>query len=39
MFVPHPQGQAEDHGWLITFTYNEISNRSELIVVDAQNFT
>lgn len=39
VFVPHPQAQAEDQGWLITLIYDETSQRSELIVVDAQNVT
>jgi carotenoid cleavage dioxygenase len=39
VFVPHPQAQSEDHGWLLTFIYDEASNSSELIVLDAQNFT
>ena len=39
VFVPHPQAQSEDHGWLLTFVYHEASEQSELIVLDAQNFT
>jgi len=39
VFVPHPQAQSEDQGWLLTFVYNEISESSELIVLDAQKFT
>lgn len=39
VFVPHPQANSEDHGWLLTFVYHEASDQSELIVLDAQNFT
>lgn len=39
VFVPHPQAKSEDHGWLLTFVYHEASDFSELIVLDAQNFT
>jgi len=39
VFVPHPQANSEDHGWLLTFVYHEDSEQSELIVLDAQNFT
>ena len=39
VFVPHPKANSEDHGWLLTFVYNEDSDSSEVIILDAQNFT
>ena len=37
VFVPHPDGLAEDDGWLVTIVFDEASESSELIVVDAQH--
>ncbi|WP_324702868.1 carotenoid oxygenase family protein [Lyngbya sp. CCY1209] len=37
VFVPRPGGTAEDEGWLVTFVYNQESNQSEFVVIDAQN--
>ena len=37
VFVPRPDGSAEDDGWLITVVFDEEHERSELVVVDAQN--
>lgn len=39
VFVPRPDGKAEDDGWLLTFVHDEGENKSELVVVDAQDFT
>ena len=39
VFVPHPQANSEDYGWLLNFVYNEDSDSSEVIILDAQNFT
>jgi len=37
-FVPHPDETAEDAGWLLDLVHNTNTERSELIVVDAQAF-
>ena len=37
VFAPHPNAQAEDEGWLITFIYNSKEETSELVVIDAKD--
>lgn len=37
VFVPRPEGTAEDDGWLVTFVHNRESNQSEFVVIDARN--
>ncbi|MFO0926673.1 MAG: carotenoid oxygenase family protein [Gemmataceae bacterium] len=37
VFVPRPGGTAEDDGWVMTYVYDRATDRSELVVVDAQN--
>jgi carotenoid cleavage dioxygenase len=39
VFAPHPHGTAEDQGWLVTFVYDENSQTSELVVINAQDIT
>ncbi|MBD2533216.1 carotenoid oxygenase family protein [Nostoc flagelliforme FACHB-838] len=39
VFAPRPGATAEDDGWLLTFVYDESSNTSELVVVNAQDIT
>lgn len=39
VFVPRANSIAEDDGWLLTFVYDENERTSELLVVNAQNFT
>ncbi|MEL7036860.1 MAG: carotenoid oxygenase family protein [Cyanobacteria bacterium J06592_8] len=39
VFVPRPNNDAEDAGWLVAFVYDEKEQRSELVVVDAENMT
>ncbi|MEI1375115.1 carotenoid oxygenase family protein [Nostoc sp. UHCC 0926] len=39
VFAPRPGAIAEDDGWLVTFVYDENSNSSELVVVNAQDVT
>ncbi|MBW4542932.1 MAG: carotenoid oxygenase family protein [Symplocastrum torsivum CPER-KK1] len=39
VFVPRPGAVAEDDGWLLTFVHDEGSDTSELVVVNAQDFT
>ena len=34
-----PRGSGEDEGWLMTFVYDSNEDKSELVVVDAQNMT
>lgn len=38
-FVPRPDATAEDDGWLLTLIHDHQENTSELLVIDAQNFT
>ena len=35
LFVPAPNTQAEDEGWLLSVVYNRATEKSEVIVVDA----
>ncbi|MEB3232486.1 MAG: carotenoid oxygenase family protein [Leptolyngbyaceae bacterium] len=37
VFVPHPHGQKEDEGWVLTLVFNAARGHSELIILDAQN--
>ena len=39
VFAPHPDGQDEDKGWLITFVRDRNSETSELLIIDAQDVT
>lgn len=39
VFVPRPDGTAEDDGWLLTFVYDTAKQASELLVVSAQDLT
>ncbi|MEA5462227.1 carotenoid oxygenase family protein [Leptothoe sp. PORK10 BA2] len=39
IFVPHPQGTAEDDGWILGLFYNAESRCSELAILDAQQIT
>lgn len=39
IFVPRPNGQAEDDGWLLLLTFNSELERSELIILDAANLS
>ncbi|MBD2141054.1 carotenoid oxygenase family protein [Anabaena sp. FACHB-1250] len=39
VFVPSPNATAEDAGWLMTFVYDENSQRSELLVINAEDMT
>ncbi|MBI5515125.1 MAG: carotenoid oxygenase family protein [Deltaproteobacteria bacterium] len=38
-FVPRPGGRSEDDGWIFGFVYDRAGDRSELVVLDAMNFT
>ncbi len=37
VFVPDPQGKIEDQGWLVTFVYDENTNSSSLVILNAQD--
>jgi len=37
VFVPHPEGEAEDDGWVLCLTYNAARQCSDLIILDAKN--
>ena len=37
VFVPYPQGTAEDEGWVLCLTYNAARQCSDLIILAAQN--
>lgn len=39
VFVSRPDATVEDDGWLITFVYDNSSETSELVVVNAQDVT
>ena len=38
VFVPRPGSLEEDDGWLMTYVYDQPSNASELVVIDAREF-
>jgi carotenoid cleavage dioxygenase len=37
VFAPAPDGKQGDEGWLVSFVFDYAQNRSELLVLDAQN--
>ena len=39
VFVPRPNGTAEDDGWLMIMVYNAERDRSELVILDARDLT
>ncbi len=39
VFVPRPEGRTEDEGWLVSYIHDEGRGKSELVVIDAQEFT
>jgi carotenoid cleavage dioxygenase-like enzyme len=39
VFVPRPNATAEDDGWLVTYAHDEGNGTSELIVIEAQDFS
>ncbi|EOY29733.1 hypothetical protein QUC31_020619 [Theobroma cacao] len=38
-FVPKEGGAEEDDGWVITFAHNEDTNISQVLVIEAKNFS
>ncbi len=39
VFVPRPGATIEDDGWLVNFVHDQGTDTSEMIVIDAQDFT
>jgi carotenoid cleavage dioxygenase len=39
VFAPRLGTHSEDDGWLLTFVWDETAKQSELLVIDARNFT
>ncbi|MFN6395548.1 MAG: carotenoid oxygenase family protein [Aphanizomenon sp.] len=37
IFVPRPNSQQEDDGWIIFVVYNAENHRSEIVILDGQN--
>ncbi|MEV6258570.1 carotenoid oxygenase family protein [Nocardia sp. NPDC051911] len=38
-FVPHLNARAEDEGWLLSYIYDAARDASDLVIVDATDFT
>ncbi len=38
IFVARPNAKTEDDGWVVTYVHDEATNRSELVVVESQDF-
>jgi carotenoid cleavage dioxygenase len=38
LFVPRPGSQQEDDGWLLSYVFDSSTGKSELVVIDAQDF-
>ena len=39
VFVPRPDAKAEDEGWLVTYVHDAANGKSEMVIVDARDFT
>ncbi|MGD1911772.1 MAG: carotenoid oxygenase family protein [Rivularia sp. (in: cyanobacteria)] len=39
VFAPRTGGSGEDEGWVVTFVYDSDEDKSELVVIDAQDIT
>lgn len=39
IFVPHPEGQAEDDGWVLLQTYNAATRNSEVHILNARDLS
>ncbi|MGK7944275.1 MAG: carotenoid oxygenase family protein [Microcystaceae cyanobacterium] len=37
IFVPHPNGNQEDEGWVLALIYDASHHRSDLVILDAQD--
>jgi carotenoid cleavage dioxygenase-like enzyme len=38
VFVPRPDAVGEDDGWVLSYVYDATSDRSDVVVLDAQDF-
>ncbi|KAE8651415.1 hypothetical protein Csa_002093 [Cucumis sativus] len=38
-FVPRENGEEEDDGWIIAHVHNEITNTSQVYIIDARKFS
>jgi carotenoid cleavage dioxygenase-like enzyme len=38
VFVPRAADAAEDHGWVLAYTYEADTDRSSVVILDAQDF-
>lgn len=38
IYVPHPNAESEDHGWILNVWYDPRRNASEMVIFDAQDF-
>jgi carotenoid cleavage dioxygenase-like enzyme len=38
IFVPHPQPESEDHGWIVAYVWDGATDTSDLVIIDAQRF-
>jgi all-trans-8'-apo-beta-carotenal 15,15'-oxygenase len=38
VFVPHPNSQNEDDGWVLALVYDAACDRSDVVILDARNF-
>lgn len=38
VFVAKANGKAEDDGWLLSYVYDQNTNRSDVVILDAQDF-
>jgi carotenoid cleavage dioxygenase len=39
VFVPRPDGKGEDDGWVVSYIYDQASGKSEMLILDARDFT
>lgn len=38
VFVPKSNARAEDEGWLLSYVYDQNTNKSDVVILDAQDF-
>ncbi|AFY74249.1 lignostilbene-alpha,beta-dioxygenase-like enzyme [Synechococcus sp. PCC 7502] len=38
-FIPHPEGTQEDQGWLVVLVFDAECDRTDIVVLDAENIT
>lgn len=38
LFVPHPEKKAENAGWVLCYVHDEGSHKTDLVVIDAEDF-